>query len=206
MITLVLAQMLYFAATGLARYGGDDGTGLAQRSEIAPAIDLYDPATFYWTVLVLLIVVVGLLRRLSQARFGMVLRGVKANERRLSALGVPTFRYKLTAFTLSGAICGLAGALLANQAEFVSPAYMQWTRSGELIVMVVLGGMGTMIGPILGAAVLLGLEEVLAELTQHWMLVLGPLLVAMVLYTKRGLWGLVTTDPADCELDREDTP
>jgi len=190
MITLAFAQMLFFLAGGLKTYGGDDGITLYSRSELA-GLKLSDPTTFYYLCLGLLVTVLALLLRLSSSRFGMVLKGVRDNERRMRALGFPTYRYKLAAFVLSGMICGLAGALLANASEFASPALMSWQRSGELLVMVVLGGMGSLVGPVLGAVALMVLEESLAELTQHWQVILGPLLVLLALSARRGLWGWI---------------
>jgi branched-chain amino acid transport system permease protein len=130
-------------------------------------------------------------RRLVHSRFGMVLRGCRSNERRMRAIGFPTFRYKLAAFTLAGGLCGLAGVLLVNFTKYTSPAFMHWTRSGEIMVMVILGGMGTVLGPALGAFAYLALEEVLAGYTESWPVVLGPVLVLIVLFARRGLHGLV---------------
>ena len=107
----------------------------------------------------------------------------------MRALGVSTYRYKLVCFVIAGAGAGLAGALIANQTEFVSPSLLHWTRSGEILVMVILGGMGTLYGPVLGAAVLLLLEEVLALYTEHWMVLLGPVLILVVLFARRGIYG-----------------
>ena len=109
----------------------------------------------------------------------------------MQAMGFPTLRYKLTAFVIAGAVAGLAGALMANQTEFVSPSFLDWSRSGEFMVIVVLGGMGTLYGPLAGAAAFLLLEEVLSDWTEHWMIVLGPLLILVVLFAKQGLWGAV---------------
>ncbi|MBI5164503.1 MAG: branched-chain amino acid ABC transporter permease, partial [Magnetospirillum sp.] len=180
MITLAFAQMLFFLAGGLKTYGGDDGITLYSRSSLA-GLKLHDPAVFYYLCLGLLVAVLAVLARVVRSRFGLVLTGMRENERRMRALGFPTYRYKLAAFTLSGSIAGLAGALLANASEFVGPASMSWQRSGELIVMVVLGGMGSLFGPVLGAAALLVVEEALASWTQHWQVILGPLLVLIAL-------------------------
>ncbi|HSK42104.1 MAG TPA: branched-chain amino acid ABC transporter permease, partial [Arenibaculum sp.] len=190
MITLAFAQMLFYFAISLRLYGGEDGITLYDRNAL-PGLDLFDPATFYYLCLAILVLAVLGCRRLVNSRFGMVLRGCRENERRMQALGFPTYRYKLAAFVLSGAIAGLAGALLANATEFAAPAYMTWQRSGELIVMVVLGGMGTVVGPVFGAAALLLLEEVLAAYTEHWQIFLGPILLLVVLFARRGLWGWI---------------
>jgi branched-chain amino acid transport system permease protein len=120
-----------------------------------------------------------------------VLVGIRDNEQRLRALGFPTFRYKLTCFVISGMICGLSGVLLANHTDFISPAMMYWTRSGDLIVMVVLGGMASSFGPLIGAIALLVLEEVLSGVTEYWQIILGPLLLLVVLFARRGIDGML---------------
>ncbi len=190
MITLAFAQMLYFFFVSLEAYGGDDGLSMYGRSRI-PGIDLSADATFYYVCLGLLLLFLGLGRRLVGSRFGRVILGVRENERRMAALGFPTYRYKLACFVLAGAAAGLAGALIANQTEFVSPSLMHWTRSGEIMVMVILGGMGTLLGPVFGAAALLLLEEVLSTWTEHWMIVLGPVLIFVVLFARRGVYGWI---------------
>ena len=134
---------------------------------------------------------VYLLHRLINARFGMVVQGSKSNDMRMQALGFPTYRYRLTAFVIAGALCGLAGALEANRAEFISPAMMHWTKSGDLIVMVVLGGMGTLYGPVYGALAFLVLEELLSQLTEHWPVLFGALLLLIVLYGRGGIDSLL---------------
>jgi len=199
MITLAFAQMIYFLVTALRRYGGDDGIALWGRSEIGLGLDLNDDRTFYFLCLALFVGFLWLAGRMVRSRFGRVLRGAKDNERRLRALGHPVYRYKLAAFAIAGAAAGLSGALLANATEYVGPAYLHWSRSGELIVMVALGGIGTLIGPAIGAAALILMEEWLPEamnalspgLGEHWQIVLGPILILVVLYAPRGLWGLI---------------
>jgi branched-chain amino acid transport system permease protein len=195
MITLAFAQMLYFLGTGLKSYGGDDGLTINARSQFGGLIDLSSNATLYYLVLAVLLGFLLLCRRIVAARFGMVIRGAKSNERRMRALGFPTVRYRLAAFVIAGAMCGMAGVLLANLTNFASPAYMHWTRSGELMVMVILGGMGSLIGPIFGAFAFLLLEETLSSYTQHWQLYLGPILILIVLFAKRGLYGLLGPAP-----------
>ena len=189
MITLAFAQMLYFFFVSLQRYGGDDGLQMAERSYLAP-LDLGNQTTFYYVVFCALVLCLLLSHRLVHSRFGMVLRGCRQNERRLRAIGFPTFRYKLVAFVVAGAMAGLSGVLLANNQSFVSPADLAWTRSGELMIMVVLGGMGTLYGPVIGAAVYFLLQLVLGSYTVHWQVILGPILILVVLFAKRGLWGL----------------
>ena len=196
MITLAFAQMLYCFFVSLEAYGGDDGLSISARST-AGSLDLSDDIQFYYLVLAILLVALALKARLVASRFGAALKGIRDNERRMAALGFPTYRYKLTAFAISGALAGLAGALIANQTEFVSPSFLDWQRSGEILVVVILGGLGSLYGPIAGAVAFLLLEEVLSQWTQHWMIVMGPLLVLVVLFARRGLWGLVERDRAD---------
>jgi branched-chain amino acid transport system permease protein len=191
MITLAFAQMLYYIGISIEPWGGDDGMRLARRSQLGGPLDLADPHVFYYVVLALLALLLLLGERVIEARFGTVIRAVKANEARLQAIGVATFRYKLAAFVLAGGVCGLAGALLANQTEYLTPSFMHWTRSGDIIVMVILGGMGTLAGPLLGAAAYLLLENVLAAWTVHWQIVLGPVLLLVVLFARGGLWSLL---------------
>ncbi len=197
MITLAFAQMLYFLFISLRAYGGEDGLSLFARSAAGP-FDLADDVHFYYLVLGFVLLALWIKRRLVASRFGRTLRGIRDNERRMQALGFPTFRYKLAAFVMAGAVAGLSGALIANQTEFVSPSFLDWQRSGEILVIVILGGMGRVYGPVAGAVAFLLLEEVLSAWTDHWMLVLGPILVLVVLFAKGGIWSLIergeTTD------------
>jgi branched-chain amino acid transport system permease protein len=191
MITLAFAQMVYYVAVGLDRYGGDDGMTIYKRSQFGDLINLTNRTTFYYLCFVLLLATVYLVRRIVNSRFGMVIQGARSNDRRMRAIGFPTYRYKLACFVIAGAICGLAGALLANHTDFISPATMHWTRSGDLIVMAVLGGMGTVIGPVIGAVVLLILEETLSRITEYWQLILGPMFLLVVLFARGGIDGLL---------------
>jgi len=191
MITLAFAQMLFYFFDSLQAYGGDDGLSIWGRNHLA-GLDLGNDTTFYYVCLAALAIFIALCQRLVHSRFGMVIRGCAQNERRMRALGFPTYRYKLLCFAFAGAGAGLAGALIANQTEYVSPALLHWTRSGELLVMVILGGMGTLIGPVLGAAALLLAEDLLTSYTEYWQLYLGPFLVLVVLTTRRGVFGLLT--------------
>jgi branched-chain amino acid transport system permease protein len=191
MITLAFAQMAYYIVSGIARYGGDDGLTIYKRSQFGGLIDLSNKIVFYYVCVVLLIATVYLVRRLVNSRFGMVIQGARSNETRMRALGFPTYRYKLVCFVIAGTFGGLAGALLANHNEFISPSTMYWTRSGDLIVMVVLGGMGSVTGPVFGAVALLVLEEVLSGITEYWQIILGPLLLLVVLFARGGIDGLL---------------
>jgi branched-chain amino acid transport system permease protein len=189
MITLAFAQMVYYVFVSLETYGGDDGLRFRGGDTLAGMIDLGDDVTYYYVVLVALLTVLYLGRRLVKARFGRVIEGCRENERRMRALGFPSYRYKLAAFTIAGAVAGLAGALFATNESFISPSIMHWTRSGDLIIMVILGGMGTLYGPLIGAVTFLLLEKFLPDYTQHWQIVFGPILVLIVLFAKRGVFG-----------------
>jgi branched-chain amino acid transport system permease protein len=191
MITLAFAQMLYYLVISLKAYGGDDGLSLASRSSLGLGLDLGQDVHFYYVTLVLLVAVLVLMVRLLNARFGHVLQAIRENEVRMTALGFAVFRYKLVAFTVAGALAGLAGALLANQGSFVSPALMQWSQSGMLMIMVILGGVGHLYGGVLGAIVFLLLEEFLSHYTIHWQLGLGAVLLGVVLMAPNGLTSLV---------------
>jgi branched-chain amino acid transport system permease protein len=157
MITLAFAQMVYFLAIGLKEYGGDDGLSIAARSDFG-IFSLASNAALYYAAFGVLVVLLFVFDRLVHSRFGMVLRGCRVNERRMAALGFPTLRYRLVAYVISALVCVVAGMLLANLAKFTAPSYMAWQASGDLIVMIVLGGMGTIIGPVAGAVALLVVE------------------------------------------------
>ena len=197
MITLAFAQMLYFLAISLEEFGGDDGMS-SMRSEFSGLIDMYDTVQFYYLIFTILVLVLFGLHRLVLSRFGMVIRASRSNEKRMHAIGFPTFRYKLAAFTIASTICGLAGVLFANLNEFVSPDVMHWTHSGEIMIMVIMGGMGTLIGPVLGATAFLLLEEYLPEWMEmavtnggeHWAIIMGPILIAIVLFGRGGIHAL----------------
>jgi branched-chain amino acid transport system permease protein len=191
MITLAFAQMIYYVAIGLDRYGGDDGLTIYKRSDFGGLIDLGNKTTFYYLCFAILLASIFLISRLVNSRFGLAIRGARSNERRMRAIGFPTFRYRLAAFVIAGALCGLAGALLANHTNFVSPALMHWTRSGDLIVMVVLGGLGSLFGPVIGAVTFLLLQEGLSRVTEYSDLILGPILLLVAIYMHGGISGLL---------------
>jgi branched-chain amino acid transport system permease protein len=190
MITLAFAQMGYFLFISLKNYGGDDGLPITSTSHFG-LLQLSTPTAVYAVAFVVLVLVTWWLARLRVAPFGMALRAAKQNARRVNAAGLPVIRYQLAAYTISGMLCGIAGMLLANLNAFASPSTLAWTVSGELIVMVVLGGMGSVFGPLLGALAFLGLEELLKGITEHWMVIFGPLIVLMALVGKKGLVGLL---------------
>jgi branched-chain amino acid transport system permease protein len=191
MITLAFAQMAYYIAVALDRYGGDDGMSIQKRSQFADVINLSNKTVFYYLCLVLLLATVYLVWRLVNSRFGMVIQGARSNERRMRAIGFPTFRYKLTCFVISGVLCGLSGVLLANHTDFINPSVMSWVRSGDLMVMAVLGGMGTVFGPVIGTVAFLLLEEGLSRFTEFQGIVLGPMLLAVALYARGGIDGIL---------------
>src|SRR6516165_846267 len=173
MITLAFAQMIY------------------KRSQFGALLDLDNRTVFYYLCLVLLLAGIYLVWRIVNSRFGMVIQGARSNERRMRAIGFPTFRYKLLCFVVAGAMCGLAGALLANHTNFISPAMMHWTRSGDLIVIVVLGGMQAIFGPLIGALTFLVLEEGLSRVTEYSNLILGPFLLFVAIAMHGGIDGLI---------------
>lgn len=188
MITLAFAQMLYYFFVSLEKYGGDDGLSIYSRLSF-PGLDLGDDLQFYYFCLAALILFIFLARRLVSSQFGLAIRGAGINERRIRGLGINAYSYQLAAFVIAGSGGGLAGALLATHTEYVSPGLLHWTLSGELMVMVLLGGLGTIFGPVAGAALFLLLEEFLAMYTEHWMVYMGPILVLTVVFAKRGIFG-----------------
>ncbi len=208
MITLAFTQMLFFLGISLEPFGGDDGMNLDpsnfdigwlglkanfKTNILASADDSPDGVLLYYITFAILIVCLILLRRIVNSRFGMVVRGSYSNPQRMQAIGFPTYRYRLTAFMISGSMCGVAGFLFANHQEFLTPEYMNWFRSGEIMIMVIMGGMGTVFGPVFGAIAFLSLEEILADDAllgkDYWQMVFGPMLVLLVVFFKRGMFG-----------------
>ena len=208
MITLAFAQMMYFLAVSLKTYGGDDGYALPARSDFG-VMDIGNGTTLYYLIFAVLMLTLFAAYRVVHSRFGMALRGCKSNERRMRALGFATQRFKLIAYVASALVCVLAGVLLANLTNFVSPSYMQWSVSGELLIMMVLGGVGTLLGPIAGAVAWLTLEEIFSSaaiglpwggdefLREHWLGLLGIFVVLVALNLKDGLYGSATRRGAE---------
>ena len=200
MITLAFAQMGYFLAVSLKNYGGDDGLPLATRSDFG-IFNLANNVVLYYAIFVCLAATLWFFSRLIGSRFGYVLRGSKSNERRMLALGFPVFRYKLTAYVISALICVIAGFLLANLTKFASPSYMAWAVSGDLIVIIILGGMATLFGPVVGAIVFLLLEELLSSwkpgwfpgieeiINKHWLALIGIFVIAVIMTARQGIYG-----------------
>ena len=201
MITLAFAQMTYYIFVSMKAYGGDDGLPLPARSTPGFGVSLSNDFVWYYLVLALLAAVLYLLHRLVHARFGRVIEAIRENETRATAIGYPVYRYKLVCFVISGAIAGLAGALIANQTSYVGPALLHWVQSGTLMVMVILGGVGRFWGGPVGAAVLLLLEELfsgsplLGPFALHWQLPVGAILLAVVLFAPRGIAGAFAKKP-----------
>ena len=200
MITLAFAQMGYFLAVSLKNYGGDDGLPIATRSDFG-LFSFANNTVLYYGIFVCLAATLLFFSRLVNSRFGYVLRGAKSNERRMLALGFPVFRYQLTAYVISALICVVAGFLLANLTKFASPSYMAWVVSGDLIVIIVLGGMATLFGPVMGSIVFLLLEELLSSwkpgwfpgieevINKHWLALIGVFVIAVVLTARQGIYG-----------------
>jgi branched-chain amino acid transport system permease protein len=192
MITLAFGQMAYFTASSLAPYGGDDGLTLRVRSTIAGFGLLQNDRTLYYFVLLCLLGAYLTCRSLVASRFGRVYRGARENALRMETIGFQVYRFQLVAYVIAGMLGGLSGFLLANATDFVSPAYMSWQRSGELLIMVIFGGIGTLDGAIIGAAAFLLVEEWLSGITEHWKVIFGPLLVLVAVFARGGLIGVVS--------------
>ena len=191
MITMAFGQMAFYFFVALETYGGDDGLVIDVRSEL-PLINLDNPMQMYILCYLSLVAAMLLIRMIIHSRFGMVLQGAKGNPERMTTLGYNTYYYQLTAYVISGALCGYAGVLLGNFTTFISPEMMDWTRSGELMFMTILGGVGSTLGPILGSSIFIILEDVLSSFTIYWHLPFGILLIIVVLYIRGGLMGLVS--------------
>jgi branched-chain amino acid transport system permease protein len=204
MITLAFTQMLYYLGISIEEYGGDDGMRLAEKSQFPGLLDIGDATVFYYVVLGVLVACLWITSRIVESRFGMVIRAAKSNDTRTRAIGFSPYLYRLGAFVIAGAMCGLAGALLVNHTAYLTPEFMNWTRSGELMFMVIMGGIATTSGPLLGAAALLLLEDVLQGWSvlpkwvhEHWQLYLGVILILVVLFARRGLASLLPGKEGD---------
>ncbi len=190
MITLAFGQMAYFTASSLAPYGGDDGLTVRVRSTFAGFGILQNDRTLYYVCLACLLGAYLLCRALVTSRFGRVYRGARENGQRVATIGFDVYRFQLVAYVIAGTLAGLSGFLLANATDFVSPAYMSWQRSGDLLIMVIFGGMGTLNGAIIGAAAYLLTEEWLSGVTENWKMIFGPLLVLVAVFARGGLIGV----------------
>ena len=197
MITLAFAQMLYFFVVSLEQFGGDDGL-IMDRSDFI-FIDQYEPLRLYYLIFFTLAIVSIMLMLLIRSRFGVILQAIKSNENRVEAMGLNPLKFKITGYVISAIICGISGCLFASWQEFVSPDIMHWTRSGDLMIIIILGGLTYLAGPLVGAIVFLLLEEFLPDLlhiimpsiAENWMVIFGPLLIVVVLFGKGGLMGVL---------------
>ncbi len=190
MITLAFAQMIYYFAISWPAYGGEDGLSIYVRSQF-PGLNTLDPIQFFAIAYALLLAGIGVSALIVRSRFGLALEGARQSAQRLVAVGIEPYRVRLTAFVISGAITGLAGALYADLNRFVSPSMLSWQTSGEIMIFVILGGVGRLFGPVAGAALYILLEHFLGGITEHWQLPLGLLLLFVVLVARGGLIGVV---------------
>ena len=191
MITLAFTQMLYFTFVSLEEYGGDDGLVIELRSEFPGLFDLENNITLFYCIYVTLVLALLLLSRLIRAPFGRVIIGARHNESRMQALGYDTYRYRLVCYVISGILCSIAGVFLGNFTNFISPEMMDWTHSGELIFMIVIGGVQSLFGALTGAILFIFFEEWLSGITVYWHLIFGIMLIALVLFGKGGVHGLI---------------
>lgn len=191
MITMAFAQMAYYLILSIEEYGGDDGLVIDTRSEFN-WISLDDPIQLFFLAYVSLVIAMLIVRMIVNSRFGMVLQGAKGNPERMATLGFNVYVFRLVAYVISGAMAGYAGALLGNFTTFISPEMMDWSRSGELMFMVILGGASTSVGPVIGAVVFIVLEEFLSHFTIYWHLPFGLMLMAVVLFARGGFVGMLT--------------
>ena len=203
MITLAFAQMMYYLVNSMKAYGGDEGLTLPRRPDAGFGLDLGDEVVFYYVVLTVMALALYALHRLVHSRFGRVIVAIRENETRAEAIGLPVYRYKLACFVIAGALGGLAGALLASHGRYVSPSLLHWVQSGTLMIMVILGGVGHLWGGALGAAALLGLEQLIADYPLPWLEQLAPnyqehaslgvgvAMLAVVLFAPQGIAGLI---------------
>jgi branched-chain amino acid transport system permease protein len=201
MVTLAFSQMLFFIFHDTGIGGGSDGAYIYAKPSMklgdADLVNLEKPEHFYWLALFLMAVAYTVLRRVLGSNFGRALLGIKVNEHRMRALGFPVFRYQLASFTLSGALAGVAGYLAAAQYGFVNPEILSWHQSGAVLMMVILGGMGTLYGSVIGAFAFVLLQEVLSNqawfgvAAKHWQLAMGVFIMLIALYLPQGLAGLL---------------
>ena len=191
MITLALAQMVYFLIISIPQYGGEDGLGLYSRNQLG-GLNLNDDTQFYYVCLLCLVIYLAATLKFTRSSIGLLIKASKFNSQRLIALGISPLKYQLIIFILSAAGSGLAGALMVNLTQYVSPDYLHWSLSGKFLVIVILGGMGSLFGGFYGALILLGLEEILSSYTDHWHLVIGIILIIMVLTSRQGFYATLT--------------
>jgi branched-chain amino acid transport system permease protein len=192
MITMAFSQMVYFTFVSLEEYGADDGLVIYSRSEFPELISMQSNTQLYYWIFAVLLLSLFFTWRLVMSRFGRVIVGSKYNEERMQALGFNTYRYRLTCYVISAMLCSLAGVLLGNFSGFISPDMISWARSGELMFMTIIGGVGSFFGPLIGTMIFVLLEEGLSAITIYWHLIFGFLLVALVMFGKGGIHGWLT--------------
>ena len=204
MITLAFAQMMFYLVNSMKAYGGDEGLTLPRRPELGFGLDLGNEVVFYYVVLVVLLACLYGLHRVANSRFGRVMVAIRENAPRVEGLGLPVYRYQLSCFVIGGAVAGLAGALLASHGKYVNPNVLHWVQSGTLMIMVILGGVGRLWGGFIGAAVLLGLEHLIADYPVAWLAQIAPnypqhanlgvglVLLVIVLFAPQGIAGLLS--------------
>lgn len=202
MITMAFSQMIYYTLVSIEEYGADDGLTIDLRSEFS-TVNLDDPVQLFLICYVSMLAFMFIIHRLMHSRFGRILEGAKQNPERMLALGVQPYRYQLVAFVIAGAMCGYAGALMANYSTFISPSIIEWTRSGELMFMIILGGTSYLLGPVLGAALFILIEYYLSSWTIYWHLPFGILLILTVLLFRGGVAGMVSKGVATVFVGRD---
>lgn len=190
MITLAFAQMMYYFSISWSAYGGEDGMSIYVRNDF-PGLNTLDPIQFYSLCFLILLAVLWLMSRLVKSPFGLALNAARQSPQRVQAVGLDLHRLQLFAFVISGAITGLAGALFADLNRFISPTMFSWQLSGEFIVFIIIGGVGRLFGPVIGALVFVGLEHFLGGISDYWHIYLGVILLVIVLFSKTGVIGLI---------------
>ncbi|THH38058.1 branched-chain amino acid ABC transporter permease [Aliishimia ponticola] len=188
MITLAFGQMLYYFAISWPAYGGEDGLSIYVRNGF-PGLNTLVPIQFFGLCFAVLAVVLWASGRLARSAFGLALTAARQNPERVEAVGLTPYRLRLVAFTISGAVTGLAGALFADLNRFVSPTMFSWQMSGEIMIFIILGGVGRLFGPVAGAALFILLEHLLSGVTEFWLIYVGALLLLVVLFARGGLIG-----------------
>ncbi|MDC1171451.1 branched-chain amino acid ABC transporter permease [Rhodospirillaceae bacterium] len=191
MITMAFTQMVFFGFVSIEEYGGDDGLVINTRSNFGQFLNIDNNLNLYYFILVSLVACLFLIHKIVRSQFGLVIEGSRSNDQRMRSIGFDTYRYRLICYVIAGCMCGYAGALLGNFTNFISPEMMDWSASGELIFMVILGGTGSILGPVFGAAAFVILEEWLSSLTLYWHFIFGGLLIIVVLFAKGGINGIL---------------
>lgn len=190
MITLAFAQMMYYFSISWSAYGGEDGLSIYVRNSF-PGLNTLNPLSFYAITVSVLLLGMFVSSVIRNSNYGLILRGVRQNEQRLSSSGIEPYKVKLVAFIISAMITGFAGALYADLNRFVSPVMFSWHTSGEIMIFVILGGVGRLFGPLVGTALFVILEHLLGGVTEHWQFFLGLLLLTVVLFANGGVIGLL---------------